>query len=67
MEINEVIKVLDAIATDAENDSIEFDGQIFNGKTVGTYYGYHGAAIASLAKIVKGILENELSKVVNPG
>ena len=53
------IKILDMVAEDMENDARDFDGRPFNGKTVGTYFGNHGAAIAALAKIMKSILEQE--------
>ena len=45
------------IAEDAKNDAQNFDGQPFTGKTIGTYLGGHGASIASLADILKEILE----------
>ena len=51
------IKVLEQIAEDMKNDAGNFDGQEFNGYNVGTYFGYHGAAIAALANIMKSILE----------
>jgi len=50
------IEVLEMIANDMEKDAREFDGELFNGKTVARYFGYQGAAIASLAKILKEIL-----------
>lgn len=52
-----IIEVLKMIAEDAKNDATDFDGKPFTGKTVGTYFGNHGASIASLAKIIKEILE----------
>jgi len=54
--VDTIIKMLDMIAEDMKNDAEEFDGKPFNGRTVATYFGYQGAAIAALAKIVKGIL-----------
>lgn len=54
---NEKIKVLEAIAEDMKNDAKEFDGRLFNGKTVAEYFGNQGAAIAALANIVKSILK----------
>ena len=51
------IEVLGMIAEDMENDAKEFDGRPFNGKTVAEYFGNQGAAIATLAEIVKSILE----------
>ena len=53
------IKVLEMIEKDMENDAREYDGKLFNGKTVGEYFGKHGAAIVALARIVKTILEKE--------
>ncbi|HEY5392207.1 MAG TPA: hypothetical protein VIJ57_08845 [Hanamia sp.] len=52
-----LIKTLTAIREDAENDAKEMDGQPFTGKTVATYFGYHGASIATLADILKTIIE----------
>ena len=51
------IEVLGIIADDMKNDAKEFDGKPFNGKTVATYFGNQGAAIAALANIIKSILE----------
>ena len=51
-----VIEKLDLIADDMKKDAINFDGKIFNGVTVATYLGHHGAAIAALAKILKMLL-----------
>lgn len=45
------------IAEDAKNDAKDFDGKPFTGKTVGVYFGNHGASIASLADIIREILE----------
>ena len=53
------IKILEMIAENMENDATKFDGQPFTGKTVGTYFGNHGAAIAALADVVKSILRKE--------
>ena len=53
------IEVLGMIADDMKNDTKEFDGKPFNGKTVATYFGNQGAAIAALANIIKSILEGE--------
>ena len=55
------IEVLEMIMKDMKDDAIKFDGRPFNGKTVAEYFGNQGAAIASLANIVKLILEkNEI-------
>jgi hypothetical protein len=49
----EKIKVLEMIAKDMKDDATKFDGQPFNGKTVAKYFGNQGAAIATLADILK--------------
>ena len=51
------IEILTMIADDMEKDATTFDGQPFNGRTVATYFGNQGAAIAALANILKSILE----------
>ena len=51
------IRVLEIIAADMKNDATNFDGQLFNKKTVAEYFGNQGAAITALANIVKSILE----------
>jgi len=53
-----IIKRLEAISTDMENDARHFDGCIFNGRTVAEYFGYQGAAISALARTIKEILED---------
>ncbi len=53
-----IIKVMEMVAEDTENDAKNFDGQPFNGKTVATYFGNHGAAIKAVADAVKSILED---------
>ena len=53
---NKNIEVLEMIAEDMKNDAKNFDGRLFNGKTVGEYFGCQGAAIAALANIVKSII-----------
>ena len=52
-------EVLKMIAEDMRNDAKNFDGKPFNGKTVATYFGHQGAAIASLANIMESII-NEM-------
>ena len=54
-----IIEVLKAIADDQKKDAKNFEGQPFDGKTVATYFGYQGAAIASLADIVRAMLEED--------
>jgi hypothetical protein len=58
MNKDKSIKILLAIAKDMENDAKEFDGKPFDGRTVATYFGNQGAAIAALANIVRSILES---------
>ena len=53
------IKILGMIAADMKTDAENFDGRPFNGKTVAQYFGHQGAAIASLANIIKSILEEK--------
>lgn len=53
MDKERAVEVLNTIADDMKNDAKNFDGQPFNGKTVATYFGNQGAAIAALANIVK--------------
>ena len=55
--MDSITEVLDQIAQDMAADAKRFDGQPFNGKTVGEYFGNHGAAIAALARIIKTIKE----------
>jgi hypothetical protein len=47
------IEILEMIKQDMKNDAKNFDGQPFNGKTVATYFGNQGAAIAALANILQ--------------
>ena len=54
-------ETLDMIANDMKQDAKNFDGQPFNGKTVATYFGNQGAAIAALANIIKEMI-NELDR-----
>ena len=61
MKKEKIIEVLEMIAKDMKNDAREFDGKPFTGKTVAEYFGYQGAAIASLAEIIKDIVKNNKS------
>lgn len=54
-----IIEVLKMISRGAQNDAKNFDGQPFTGKTVGTYFGYCGASISRLSKIIIEILEEK--------
>ena len=56
---NKLIATLNDIAEDAERDAKEFDGKPFTGKTVGTYFGNHGASIAALAEILKEVIKEK--------
>jgi len=53
------VEVLECIAQDMKNDAQVLDGQPFDGKTVAEYLGNLGAAIASLANIMKSILDEQ--------
>jgi hypothetical protein len=57
-----LIKICEDVATDAEKDATEFDGKPFNGKTVATYFGYHGASIKALANVLKKLIEDNSKK-----
>ncbi len=59
MSKGKTIKVLEMIAEDMKNDAKAFDGRPFNGRTVAEYFGNQGAAIASLANIMKTILTDK--------
>jgi len=52
----EIIKIMEMVAKDVENDAREFDGKPFTGKTMAEYMGNHGAAIAAIADAIKDIL-----------
>ena len=51
------LRVLNTIAEDMKRDAERFDGSPFNGKTVGKYFGYQGAAIAALANILHSLIK----------
>ena len=53
-----IIKAMEMVAEDVENDAREFDGKPFTGRTVAEYMGNHGAAIGAVAKAIKAILED---------
>jgi len=59
MNKERVLNVLDMIADDMKNDAAEFEGKSFSGAVVGEYFGNIGAAVASLAKIVKAHIKEE--------
>jgi hypothetical protein len=54
-----LIEICEQIAADMKSDAENFDGKPFNGKTVATYFGYQGAAIAALANIIKKVITND--------
>lgn len=58
MDKERIIKVMNMVAEDVENDARNFDGKPFDGKTVAVYFGNHGAAIKAVALAIKEILED---------
>jgi hypothetical protein len=62
MNKEKMIKVCEMIRADMEQDAKSFNGRSFDGKTVAEYFGYQGAAIASLADIVRALVEAEMMK-----
>ena len=58
MDKEKIIKVLEMIAQDQQDDATAFEGKPFTGRTVAEYFGNQGAAIAALARIVKALVEN---------
>ena len=59
MNKDRLIKICEMVVEDVENDAREFDGKPFDGKTVATYFGNHGAAIKALSDVLKELLKNE--------
>lgn len=59
MEKERAIEILKMVAEDVENDAANFDGQPFTGKTMATYMGNHGAAIAAIANVVREMIEED--------
>ena len=53
---DKMVEVLQMVADDMKDDAARFDGQPFNGKTVATYFGSQGAAIAAIAIITKEVI-----------
>lgn len=51
-----LLEICEQVANDMKSDAKEFDGKPFDGKTVATYFGYQGAAIAALSNVIKEIL-----------
>ena len=54
-----MIEICDMIIKDTENDIHELEGKPFTGKNVATQFGYIGAQVQALAKIVKEIVEDK--------
>lgn len=59
METEKLVQICEQVADDMEKDAREFDGKPFDGKTVATYFGYQGAAIAALSKVVQEVIKNQ--------
>ena len=59
MEDSRKIEVLKMISSDMKDAATNFDGRSFDGKVVGEYFGYQGAAIAALANIIRSGLEQK--------
>ena len=53
------ITILDLIIEDTKADVEKFNHKPFDGKTVGEYFGCIGAQVATLAKIMKFIIEEK--------
>ena len=52
--------VMEMIAQDQMDDAKNFEGKPFNGRTVAEYFGNQGAAIATMANIIKELI-NEIA------
>jgi hypothetical protein len=57
------IGICESIIEDMKKDATDFDGKPFTGKTMGEYMGYHGAAIAALANVLKSVLEEKEAQI----
>ena len=62
MNEKKIIETLEMIAQDMKNDAKNFDGKPFTGRTVAEYLGNVGAAVATLANIVKLLVESHPDK-----
>ena len=58
-------RICEEIATDMRNDASAFDGAPFNGKTVATYLGNQGAAIAALARMLALVIGEDAKGVTD--
>lgn len=65
MSNDEIIRICTTISEDMERDASEFDGKPFTGKTVAEYFGYQGAAISALARMVSILAGNEINNKEN--
>lgn len=54
-----IIEVLENILEDTQKDIHELEGAPFTGRSVATQFGYQGASITALAKIILAILEDK--------
>jgi hypothetical protein len=57
MNEKKIIETLEMISQDMADDAKNFDGKPFTGRTVAEYFGNQGAAIATLANIVKLLIK----------
>ena len=57
MNVKKVKEVLKKIVEDQENDWKNFEGGLFNGRTVAEYFSNQGAAIMTLAKIIEAMID----------
>ena len=60
---DKIIKVMEIVMKDTQDDLSNFEGKEFNGKNVSTLFGNQGAAICAIAIAVKTILEEEKPNV----
>ena len=59
MDKEKLLELCDKISKDVEQDAKDFNGKPLDGKTVATYFGYHGAAINALANILKEVIKSK--------
>ncbi len=57
-EYEKMLKRLIMIAEDMEQDAKDLAGKPFNGRTIGKYFGYQGAAIAALANTLRSLINH---------
>jgi hypothetical protein len=51
------IDILNKVIADIEKDIKNLDGKPFNSKVIAEHFGYQGAAIDALARILKSMIE----------